>query len=88
MGPMRVELVHALSGRQEVLSLDLQEGATVRDAVRAAGLRAPHAVGIFGRVVAPGARLHEGDRVEIYRPLLADPKEVRRRRASVTRRKR
>ena len=57
-------------------------GALVRDALRASGMPADlSAVGVFGKRVAPDARLADGDRVEIYRPLLLDPKERRRERA-------
>ena len=70
--------------------LDLGEAVMqVYDAVRASGLlqRHPeidlgrHRIGIYGRVVAKQAPLADGDRVEVYRPLLVDPKEARRRRA-------
>jgi putative ubiquitin-RnfH superfamily antitoxin RatB of RatAB toxin-antitoxin module len=56
--------------------------------VRASGLLEKHPgldarkIGIYGKLVDPGAALRDGDRVEIYRPLLLDPKEARRRRAA------
>jgi putative ubiquitin-RnfH superfamily antitoxin RatB of RatAB toxin-antitoxin module len=86
-----VEVVYAAVDRQELLKLQVPVGATVLSAVQASGIGALFpdldlsacALGIFGKVIAdPKVRkLEEGDRVEIYRPLLADPKEVRRLRA-------
>ena len=84
-----VEVVYAEPARQEIVELILPAGATVADALASSGLDArfpdlrvdPSAVGIFGRKVDPAHVLKAGDRVEIYRPLLADPKEVRRARA-------
>lgn len=79
---LRVEVVHALAGRQDVVRLQLAEGATASDAVRASGLAAAgRAIGIGGRVVPATRVLREGDRVELLRPLAADPNEARRRRA-------
>lgn len=82
-----VEVVHAQPGRQLVLAVELPVGATAGDAVRCSGIaghfpgldveRAP--LGIYGRRVAREHVLGAGDRVEIYRALSADPKEVRRR---------
>lgn len=85
----RVEVVYALPGGEDTVSVALAPGATVRDAVRVSGVLGRHpeidlksqALGIHGRVVRADARLAEGDRVEIYRPLALDPKEARRRRA-------
>jgi len=81
MAKLRVEVVRALPGRHDLVRLELEEGATVRMALAAAGMVGVHAVGIHGRRTTLEARLSEGDRVEIYRPLQADPKEARRRRA-------
>lgn len=80
---MRVEVVHALPGGAEVVELRLPEGATVREALRAAGIAGvePRRVGVFGREVSIDAALADGDRVEIYRPLQVDPKDARRERA-------
>jgi putative ubiquitin-RnfH superfamily antitoxin RatB of RatAB toxin-antitoxin module len=85
-----VEVVYALPNRQILVQLALRAGATVRDAVMLSGLPSQypdidlfHAkIGIFGKRVPPDTILNNGDRVEIYRSLTADPKEVRRRRAS------
>ena len=77
---LKVEVVDARPGVATVVEVRLAEGATVRDALAACGLSARQ-VGIFGRRVTLDARLADGDRVELYRPLALDPKEARRRRA-------
>ena len=85
---MRIEVVYALAQKQERMALELAPGSTVRDAIQASGLlrRMPlldlEHVGVWGRAVAPETVLRDRDRVEIYRPLLADPKEIRRKRAA------
>lgn len=92
---LRVEVVYALPAEQAVVSLELEDGATVAEAIERSGLvgrfpeiaAAPAVVGIFGRRTTPGARVQDGDRIEIYRPLTADPKEVRRARAKLRGRK-
>jgi putative ubiquitin-RnfH superfamily antitoxin RatB of RatAB toxin-antitoxin module len=81
MARLRIEVVQALPDRLERVVLELEAGATVRSALAAAGFPPRQAVGIFGRRAAPEDRLADGDRVEVYRPLRADPKEARRRRA-------
>ena len=86
---LSVQVVYALPDVQAVVNLRLPPGATAADAVRLSGLcerfasidPAGNRLGIFGQLCAPETRLREGDRVEIYRPLQADPKEARRRRA-------
>lgn len=78
---LRVEVVRAWPKRLELRTLELEEGATVRAALAAAGLQAPHGAGIYGRRVPLDTTLADGDRVEILRPLSADPKEARRLRA-------
>lgn len=83
---VRVEVVFALPGRQELVSLELPAGATVAQAVEASGLaeKFPEqdlsrcAIGVWGHVAERDRRLRDGDRVEIYRPLLLDPQEARR----------
>ena len=90
-GCLRVEVVYALPHRQERVVLDLPPGSTVLDAVKTSGLlqRLPRPatgdIGVWGRAVAPQTRLREHDRVEIYRRLIADPKEIRRKRAAKVR---
>ena len=82
MPAFAVEVVYAAPGRHEAVSVVLEEGATAQDAVRAAGLNWAHAaLAIFGEAVEPARRLRDGDRVELLRPLAADPKEARRERA-------
>lgn len=82
-------MVYALSGNQLVREFDLEQEATVADAILYSGLLAEFPeidvnampVGIYGKVVARNALLKPGDRVEIYRPLNLDPKAARTRRA-------
>ncbi|MCX7512427.1 RnfH family protein [Frateuria sp. STR12] len=81
-----VEVVMALPRRMLLKRVALADGATVADAIEAAQLGEdvqidPQQLGIFGRRVPLGQPLRDGDRVEVYRPLLLDPKEARRRRA-------
>ena len=82
---IRVEVVLALAERQTLRRLQLPTGSTVGDAVAASGLEGTGRVGIYGKVVPAGTVLADGDRVEIYRPLRADPKEARRARAAMRR---
>jgi len=85
----RVSVAIALPGRQEVIELELPEGATVRDALAAEAVRARFPaiaagkpkVGIWSRAASPATVLREGDRVEVYRALAADPKAARRARS-------
>ncbi|SDK66751.1 RnfH family protein [Pseudomonas indica] len=87
-----VEVVYALADKQKLLRLTVSYGTTVREAALRSGLDAhfpgldlaSSPLGIFGKAVAkPEDRvLEEGERVEIYRPLIADPKEVRKQRAA------
>lgn len=85
---LRVTVAIAMPGRQEVIALELPEGATAADALAAARLaeRVPGwsgtaAVGIWSRRCELSTLLRDGDRVEIYRALQADPKQARRVRA-------
>jgi putative ubiquitin-RnfH superfamily antitoxin RatB of RatAB toxin-antitoxin module len=87
---IQVEVVYAGAAEHVVIGLSLPSGTTVREAIelsrvaeRCRDLNLDRAaVGIFGKVVAADSVLRSGDRVEIYRPLVADPKQVRRRRAA------
>ncbi len=89
-GAWRVEVAYATPARQEVIEVSVSPGATVGEVIRVSGLLEKHPeidlsrnrVGIFGELVRPRDAVHDGDRVEIYRPLIADPKEARRRRAT------
>ena len=86
--PLAVEVVYAVRGEQVLLSLEVRPGATVHEAIEQSGIRrrfpgldpAHGKVGIFGKLVKPDTVLKAGDRVEIYRPLIADPKDARRQR--------
>ncbi|NNM81327.1 MAG: RnfH family protein [Burkholderiales bacterium] len=84
---IQVEVVYALPGVQNLLTVNVPEGATAQQAVELSGLPDQYPeianlkLGIFGRLVKADTVLREKDRVEIYRPLIADPKEVRRKRA-------
>jgi putative ubiquitin-RnfH superfamily antitoxin RatB of RatAB toxin-antitoxin module len=88
-GNISVEVVLAMPERQELVALEISEGATLADAIAASGLPEkfegfkvdPSMVGIFSEKASLDQVLRDGDRVEIYRPLIADPKEVRRQRA-------
>ena len=84
-----VEVVYALPEKQYLQKVSLEEGATVEQAIIASGLLklrtdidlTQNKVGIWSRTVKLQDTLRDGDRVEIYRPLIADPKELRRKRA-------
>ncbi|MDQ3288548.1 MAG: RnfH family protein [Pseudomonadota bacterium] len=85
---MKVEVLRAWPRRFSCVELDLPEGATVIEAVRRAGLQSDAetvAYAVFGVAVEPGHRLADGDRVELLRPLQADPKDARRSRARLQR---
>lgn len=86
---LRVEVAFATPERQPVLEVRVAPGTTVEQAIRLSGVLgyfpeidlAKNAVGIFGERARVDDVVQDGDRVEIYRPLIADPKEARRRRA-------
>ncbi|WP_082746453.1 MULTISPECIES: RnfH family protein [Stenotrophomonas] len=81
---IRVEVVLAWPDRYQQRQLELAEGCTVADAVAAAALEGAAeavAMAVHGVLAPPQQLLREGDRIELLRPLLADPKENRRRRA-------
>jgi len=87
-----IEVVYAAEDRQVLLAVTVAAGTSLRAAVQACGIAAQFPaldladcpLGIFGKVVADAdvRAVQAGDRIEIYRPLLADPKEVRRLRAA------
>lgn len=87
---IRVQVVYALPERQDIVMIELPEGASVAQAVEASGLLqkypdidlARNKFGVFAKLVKADQVLRDRDRVEIYRPLIADPKEVRRQRAA------
>jgi putative ubiquitin-RnfH superfamily antitoxin RatB of RatAB toxin-antitoxin module len=81
---IRVEVVLAWPDRAESRTLQLAEGATVADAIAAAAINGHEgcpAVAVHGLLAKAGQVLHDGDRVELLRPLQVDPKDNRRRRA-------
>jgi putative ubiquitin-RnfH superfamily antitoxin RatB of RatAB toxin-antitoxin module len=85
---IRVAVIYADPQREVVRNVEIAADSTVDDAIRASAILdqlppgfVPAAIGVFGRVVARDAHLCDGDRVELYRPLKADPKQSRRRRA-------
>lgn len=88
-----IEVCYAEAERSIVKMLRLEVPATLADALRAASADPEFAsldlkraaAGVFGRVVLPAEPLHDGDRVEIYRPLTVDPKSARRARARESR---
>jgi len=85
-----VEVAYALPKQQLIIPVNVAEGTTAEAAVLACGIMekfpeidlAANKLGIFGKLVKSDTVLRHLDRVEIYRPLIADPKEVRRQRAA------
>ncbi len=86
---IRVEVAYALPRRQALIAVEMEESGTVNEAIQRSGVLAAFPgidlqrakVGIFGRLVSLGTRVQDGDRVEIYRPLIVEPKQGRRMRA-------
>ena len=87
---INVEVVYPLSQKQELFAVKLPSGSTVRQAIEASGILSKYPeidltknkLGIYAKLAKPDAVLRDRDRVEIYRPLIADPKEVRKQRAA------
>ena len=87
---MIVEVAYALADKQSLSSLEVKEGTTLKEAIEASGILeiynqidlSKQQVGIFSKFASLDTVLREKDRVEIYRPLVADPKEVRKERAA------
>lgn len=86
---INIEIVYALPDEQTLFKKAVPDGTTVMAAVETSGLLEKYPqldlsavkLGIFGKLTKGDTVLRDRDRIEIYRPLLADPKEVRRRRA-------
>lgn len=86
---LEIEIVYGLANRQVLKSMTVAEGTTVREAALKSGLEVEFPeldlqqvpLGIFGKAVKDETVLRDGDRIEVYRPLLIDPKEARRKRA-------
>ncbi len=87
---INVEVAYALPEKQLIRAVNVDSGTTIGAAIVQSGLMMDFPeleledakVGIFGKVAKMTSVLNDGDRVEIYRPLIADPKEVRRKRAA------
>jgi len=85
-----VEVAYALPEEQLIIPVKVQEGITAEESIRASGILskfpdidlAINKIGIFGKLTKLDTALRHLDRVEIYRPLIADPKEVRKQRAA------
>ncbi len=85
-----VEVAYALPEHQTIVALMVAAEATIQEVIEASGLLEQYPdidlkrnkVGVFGKLGKLTDTLHPGDRVEIYRPLIADPKEIRRQRAA------
>ena len=88
-----VEVAYALPTEQVILSIEVPESCTVEDAIKRSGVLeqfvqidlATDKVGIFGKMCKLNATLRDKDRIEIYRKLIADPKESRRQKAEMER---
>lgn len=87
---MIVEVAYALPGEQLIIPIKVQDGITAEEAIIASGIMAKfpdidlnvNKVGVFGKLTKLDTKLRHLDRVEIYRALIADPKEVRKQRAA------
>jgi uncharacterized protein len=85
-----VEVAYALPSQQLIVPIKITQDATAQMAINASGILqkfpeidlAQHQIGIFGKLIRLDTPLRHLDRVEIYRPLIADPKEVRKQRAA------
>ena len=85
-----IEIAYATPERQEIVECEIVQGTSVREAVKQSNIDEyfPEIdlencdLGVFGKIVEPTYELVDGDRIEIYRPLIADPKEIRRQRAA------
>lgn len=92
---MRATVVYCAPDRQWIVDVEVPAGSTLRDAVVASGLPAhvPQldvaalGLGVFNHLRDPDEPVREGDRIEVYRPLAIDPKQARRIRAEIRRRK-
>jgi putative ubiquitin-RnfH superfamily antitoxin RatB of RatAB toxin-antitoxin module len=89
---MKIGVAYATLAKQLWLNIEVPEGTTVRQAIEKSGILKEFTnidletqkVGIFGKVVELDDLIKDGDRVEIYRPITADPKAVKRKRADRT----
>ena len=87
---MKIEVAYALRHKQTLLNIEVDDNSSVEDAIQQSKILNKYPeinlkknkVGIFGKITSLDVKLREKDRVEIYRPLIADPKEVRKLRAT------
>jgi len=87
---IQIEVAYAKPERQELINLTLPAGSTLQQALEASGLIQKHGeidiakgrFGVYGKLAKLDTVLRDRDRVEVYRPLIADPKEVRKQRAA------
>ena len=87
---MHIEVAYALENKQTLLNIEVDAGTTLKQAIETSGLLTLYPqinlmtdkTGIFGKIAKLDTVLREKDRVEIYRPLIADPKQVRKERAA------
>ena len=90
MSKIEIEVVYGLPDEQTLLTRSVPADSTAAEAIQESGILDKYPdidldknkLGIFGKLIKADTVLHDKDRIEIYRPLLADPKEVRRRRAA------
>ncbi|MBE0439679.1 MAG: RnfH family protein [Gammaproteobacteria bacterium] len=88
-----IEVAYALPTEQVILSLEVPEDCTVEEAIKRSGILEQFSqidittdkVGIFGKMCKLNTTMHDKDRIEIYRKLIADPKESRRQKAEMER---
>jgi hypothetical protein len=88
--PLKIEVIYALKNKAVVKVITVDQGTTIQKAIDQSGLLTQHQeidldvnkVGIFSQLKTLDTLVRDGDRVEIYRPLIIDPKEARRKRAS------
>jgi len=85
-----VEVVYALPDEQTLLAFEVEEGTVAEDVIKKSGILEQYPeidlskqkIGLFSKLIKLDQPLREKDRIEIYRPLIADPKEVRKKRAA------
>ncbi|MBI3148609.1 MAG: RnfH family protein [Betaproteobacteria bacterium] len=90
MSTIDVQISFALPAETTLIDLSVAPETTVIEAIQRSGILTRHPeidltknkVGVFGKLLKLDSTLHDRDRIEIYRPLLADPKEIRRQRAA------
>ena len=90
MASLNVEIVYAMPEKQTLLSFEVEEGTTLDQAIGLSGIQTHYPdldfsemkVGLFGKLTPRTHVMREKDRIELYRPLLADPKEIRKQRAA------